>query len=388
MRLTQTLLPAWLLCLVSCVDNDLKVTVSNETGEDLGRRVIELPARSAYEKLKTPGFYVTDPEGKEIPSQLTSDGKILFAAEVPQGLSYVYKIHPCDTMPRYEATVWGDFYPLRRDDISYENEVVGFRIYGPGTQNAGEKAFGYDLFFKYPTEELIVPQLYAPETDPEVWARVDSLRKISDELAESYIKTFSYHLDHGKGMDCYAVGATLGAGVAAILENDTIRYPWCYKTAEILDNGPLRFTVSMEFNPFLLNGKEITEQRIITLDSYSHLNNTKIWYQGLDKATEIVAGFPLRDASEPYANPEEGVVAYADPTQGETNGKALLGIITTMRPDSSIRKEDHVLLVSTVNPADTFNYRWGFAWDKTDIKSMPEWIGYLEKAKLNYTIKY
>ncbi len=36
--------------------------------------------------------------------------------------------------------------------------------------------------------------------------------------------------------------------------NDTIIYPWCYKTQEVLDNGPLRFTVKLEFNPLAVKG--------------------------------------------------------------------------------------------------------------------------------------
>ena len=66
--------------------------------------------------------------------------------------------------------------------------------------------------------------------------------KAADEL----VRTFSYHIDHGYGMDCYAVGPTLGAGVSALMVNDTIIYPWCYKTQEVLDNGPLRFTIEVE----------------------------------------------------------------------------------------------------------------------------------------------
>ena len=86
--------------------------------------------------------------------------------------------------------------------------------------------------------------MYAKELDADSWKQVNELRKTDPKAADELVRTFSYHIDHGYGMDCYAVGPTLGAGVSALMVNDTIIYPWCYKTQEVLDNGPLRFTVS------------------------------------------------------------------------------------------------------------------------------------------------
>lgn len=376
-----------LLSLASCDNHKVEVSVVNDTDSDLGIKVVELPASQILKKLKSPGFLITDSQGQDIPSQLTRDSLIIFACSVPPGNQKNFYIHSCDSIPQYPFTVQGQFYPKRRDDLSYENELVGFRIYGPGTQKAGEKAFGYDIFFKYPTEELIVPQLYAPETDDAVWARVDSLRNIDNSLAEEYIKSFSYHIDHGKGMDCYAVGPTLGAGVAAVMENDSIYFPWCYDVAEIMDNGPLRFSAMLKFKPVDKGSQNsVTEFRKITLDSYSYLNSCEVWYEGLDKPIDMVVGFPLRDDSEPVVLGDKGIVAYSDPTQGPDNGRALLGIKKNTPADTSFIKDSHILLSYHMNPADRFNYKWGFSWNKTEIPSLEEWTQYLENADLNYTV--
>ncbi|MDE6768785.1 MAG: DUF4861 domain-containing protein [Muribaculaceae bacterium] len=376
------------LCLAACGNKDtVTVTVSNPTTEQLGTRSVEIPAAEVLGKLKTSGFYVTDSEGTEIPSQLTYDHKILFSADVPAGTEKKFTIHPSDSIHTYTTTVSGDFYPKRRDDIAYENELVGFRLYGPGTQKAGEKSFGYDLFLKHPTSELIVPSLYAAQTSEENWAKVDSLRKVDPAEADKFEKSFTYHLDHGKGMDCYAVGATLGAGVAALLVNDSIAYPWCYDTAEILDNGPLRFTLAMNFAPKAIGtAPAVTEHRLITLDSQSHLNNCKVWYEGFDGDKTIVTGFPLRDDSEVIKDSEKGIIAYADPTQGPDNGKALVGVVLNSKPDSILMKEKHVLMSRTLSPTDTLSYSWGFAWDRTDIPSLNDWKQYLNNSNLNYTV--
>lgn len=70
--------------------------------------------------------------------------------------------------------------------------------------------------------------------------------------ADSIANAISYHIDHGNGMDCYSVGATLGGGTAALMVDSCIIYPYCYKEYDILDNGPLRFTVRLTYPPLIV----------------------------------------------------------------------------------------------------------------------------------------
>ena len=67
------------------------------------------------------------------------------------------------------------------------------------------------------------------------------------------------------GMVTYAVGPLNVELFAALIAGDTIIYPYCYRTQEILDNGPLRFTVKLEFNPLVVRGdSNVVETRVIT----------------------------------------------------------------------------------------------------------------------------
>ena len=74
---------------------------------------------------------------------------------------------------------------------------------------------------------------YEGELNPETKARIDELKKTDPKAADELYKSVSYHVDHGNGLDCYKVGPTLGGGTAALMVNDTIIYPYCYKTFEI-----------------------------------------------------------------------------------------------------------------------------------------------------------
>ncbi len=354
--------------------------MTNSNDFDCVAETVELPSDSLLTILGSRYCYVTGPDGAEIPSQLTHDGKLIFQATVAAGGSGEYNIHPSDTLHSYTSTVSGRIYPERADDIAWENENVGFRIYGPATQAKGEKAFGYDIFFKHPTSELILERLYEPETSPATWQKVDSLRAIDPALAEEFIRSFSYHIDHGLGMDCYAVGPTLGAGVAALTDNDSICFPWCYEHAEVMDNGPLRFTVRLDFAPVKIGADTaVTEHRLVTLDANSYLNRCKVWYDGLSGTAPrtIVAGFPRRDDSTAVMDTAGGILAYADPTQGPDNGKAMLGLVMTHPADSMLETAGHILAFTKIAPSDTLGYNWGFAWDRGNISDMTTWEAYL-----------
>ena len=84
-----------------------------------------------------------------------------------------------------------------------------------------------------------------PSSTSVSYTHLDVYKRQAQQLSESV----SYHIDHGNGLDYYKVGPTLGAGTSALLANDSIVYPYCYKDYQILDNGPLRFTVKLVYNP-------------------------------------------------------------------------------------------------------------------------------------------
>lgn len=278
--------------------------------------------------------------------------------------------------------VGGRAYPERNDDFSWENELVAFRAYGPKTQKNKEKAFGYDIFFKHPSPELMLDTLYERQCSKANWAKADSLGKIDKKLRQQWVDGYvTYHKDHGRGMDCYAVGATLGAGAPALFEGDSILFSWCYDTVEILEQTPEKISFRLDFAPRAVAGDSaVVEHRLITLQAGEHLNSSEVWYDGLSAPHTVVVGYPLRDATPTYADASTGIVAYSDPTQGPDNGRALLGLILE-GADSTFTSNGHILASRTIAPGQKLAYRWGFAWDRADIPSLEAWTEYLKQKQ-------
>lgn len=330
------------------------------------KAVVQTDARRVLSETKSAACYILDSKGREVPSQLTADSLLLFVAELPAKGREVFKVMPAQAMHTYAPAVCGRAYPERADDIAWENETAGYRVYGPATQAKGEKGYGYDIFFKYEGAP-VVEELYAAQCSAENWRKADSLRSIDARLADEFIASFTYHNDHGKGMDCYAVGPTMGAGISApVLANGDFAFPWCYTKARIIDNGPLRFTIELEFEPRTVGSdKDVVEKRLITLDSHALLNKCRVSYKGLSAGIPVAAGFPLRDSSGTVAD-LAGIIAYSDPTQGDNNGRAYLGIIAPAGFSRAAETHGHIVGITDLPADGELEYYWGFVWDRNN----------------------
>lgn len=391
----KTILSCLAACLLlACEDNrTMTVTVGNPLDLERSGEMVEVPMAEISDQLKladTAQIVILDAEGIEVPYQITYDEKVIFPVTVGAKASATYTIEPGNPAP-VDTKTCGRQYPERLDDMAWENDLVGFRAYGPGLQANGERGFGYDLFLKRSTSAPILEELYAKELDPESWKKVNELRKTDKKAAEELVKTFSYHVDHGYGMDCYAVGPTLGAGVAALVADGEIIYPWCYKDFEVLDNGPLRFTVKLVFSPLTVKGdSNVVETRVITLDAGSHLNRTAVSYEGLQETLPVVTGIVLHDDGAVTADAANGYMTYVDPTTGPDNGKVFVGAafpadvkeakavkFSADEKKQRANAEGHVLATSDYEPGSTYVYYWGFGWDRADVKDADAWNNYM-----------
>ena len=392
------------LMLASCgKQGSLQVTVSNSLNTSRNGELVEVSMEEVSKRLKlkdTTQFIVVDETESQVPYQLTHDGNLIFPVEVAAGSSAVYTIKVGDPEENlFETAVYGRKYPERVDDVAWENDLTAYRTYGPALQANGERAFGYDVWLKR-VPELVVEERYEMELNPATKAAIDSLRQIGKkDDANALYQSVSYHVDHGNGLDCYKVGPTLGGGAAALLVNDEIVYPYCYVgEPEILENGPLRFTVKLNYGPVVIKGDSaVTETRIISLDKGSQMNKTVITYNGLTQANPVAAGIVIHPENpEAYVlDADNGYVTYTDLTDNihNDNGEIYLGIVfpeemkeaTTVLFSEEESKNlrggatGHVLAVTEYQPNTEFTYYWGSGWNKYNFTDATMWNNYVSE---------
>lgn len=385
--------------LCSCSQQQpVTVTVTNPLAIDRSGEMVEVSMAEISSKLQLPDtaqVIVLDENDLEVPYQVTYNDMLIFPTSVKASSTATYTIKPGNPKP-VDVISCGRVYPERVDDIAWENDKIAFRTYGPALQATGERAFGYDIWVKS-VAEPVVEKRYEGELNPETKARISELKKTDPKAADELYKSVSYHVDHGNGLDCYKVGPTLGGGTAALMVNDTIVYPYCYKTFEVLDNGPLRFTVKLTYNPLIVNGDSVVETRLISLDAGSQLNKTVVTYDNLKETTPVVAGIVLHDpeSSAQYkVSAEKGYVTYADPTDNpnNNNGTIFVGAILPTAKDAKAvyfeekEKNDlrggadgHVLAIADYTPGSELVYYWGAGWSKYGFDTIEDWNAYIDE---------
>lgn len=350
-----SVLSAFLLLSFSFVNGnarDFGFKVSNLSGYDRCQLV-------EVARFPEGDFRLYDGSGREVAYQITHDGKLVFMSEAPAGASVKYSFKPGVPAPS-DTVCYGRVFPERKDDLAWENDRAAYRAYGPALQASGERAYGYDIWTKsvdYPILE----------------------KRFHDDI----VNKISFHVDHGNGMDVYAVGPTLGGGTSAIIAgNDSIVYPWCWKSAEVLDNGPLRFSARLVYPPCVIDGDTIIEKRLITLDAGSWLNKTTVSYEGLDGDLRPAAGIVVHDSNPEGFRIDGNIVSYCDLTQNPDgdNGEIYVGLISTEMPGSGylpLRQNagdaiGHVMLIGKPGQ-QSFTYYWGSGWSKGGVKDFNAW---------------
>ena len=392
-------------CLAGCSSKPIEVTISNVTNLDRNEEMVEIEMIALANLPEK--FVVLDASKKQIPYQITFDGKLIFQASVPANGSTTYYIKS-GKPKEFQTIACGRIYPERVDDVAWENDKAAFRAYGPALQKNNERAFGYDVFTKRGTKEPVVEARYALELDKDLRKQIVEYRKNGDrKKADSLSNAISYHVDHGNGMDDYSVGPTLGGGTSALLDNGNIVYPWAYKTCDILDNGPLRFTMKLDFNPFTIqDDNNVVESRIISFDAGSYLNKAQVAFNNLSAAKEVVGGLVIHPNNpEGYVfNKEDGYIAYADLTDhlDRDQGTIFVGaafpsalkdakvvLFTDEEKDDHKGALGHVLGIADYQPKSTFTYYFGSGWSKGDMPSMEAWTKYLKEfvVKANHPLK-
>ena len=373
-----------LLLPMKIMADDITLSVTNE--EKVQRQeLVEVDFKTVYDRLGLKdgeALVVKNAFGQQVEYQISYDGKLLIDVAVrPCGIAkYVISKGIPEPM---KSWVEGKMYPMRKDDIAWENDCGAYRVYGPALQHSGEKSYGIDVWTKC-TPELDVEERYTKDYDGNVRKDILSKAGKKDEWESENMKT-SFHLNHGSGLDCYNVGPTLGCGTPALIDGEKLIFPYCYKNYEILDNGPLRFTVALTYNPTAIKGDtNVIEHRIISLDKGSHFNKMTVWYDGLSKSCDMAAGVVIHSEDKDDVVIGNDFVQYADPTDNPDKHNFQIYVAALFPNGAQTRKlmydkpsngiEGHAIgVVKNLNNDQKYTYYFGSAWSSYDVRTQREW---------------
>jgi len=354
----------------STTQKQLTLHIQNPGSIDRENEMVEVAWRDIRQHLSLPenqAIIVTDSLGEQIPYQLITNGSdsveaLLFPVTLAAGQTAPFHVSAGVPEP-VQPMVSGRLVPERKDDFTWENNRTAFRVYGPALKATGEISNGMDFWAKK-TDSLIIDKWY--END---------LSGVA-----------SYHEDHGEGLDFYKVGRTLGLGMTAPVDHDTLCLGHNFVTAEILDNGPLRFTFKLTYDPYPAGEHEVTETRIISLDAYSLFN--KVTHIFETDATELTVATGI---VMPEENPEEnaatttfgdhtGIIAYETPAH-EANGTIFTAAIHPNGFGIIKVSGGHYLGLNSYQPGTQYTCYTGGGWSKAGFNSFEDWTQFVKTEK-------
>lgn len=343
------------------VAQNATIRITNPGATFLKQTVVEIPwktVKAAYAQVDTAMLQVVQTEtGQEVAYQLEHRGE----KEIKNLLVQV-SIDPKQTIrlalrrgkpAPVEPITYCRYVPERYDDFAWENDRVAFRIYGAALNGRSDNAYGSDIWAK----------------------RTDAL------ILNKWYKQNDYHKDHGEGLDYYHVGLTLGAGDIGVFLNDSIQYIHNYRNWSVLDNGPIRSTFRVTYDPYTFNGITVKETKTISLDAGSQLSKIQVHVDhDAPRNLPMVVGITLRKEQSPLLLDEKnGVLGYWEPTHGK-DGTIGVGCVFPASPVPMLRKYEHGLGKLTVKSHADMVYYNGGAWDKAGlITSSEAWFAYLHQ---------
>lgn len=180
------------------------------------------------------------------------------------------------------------YVPERKDDFTWENDRVGFRVYGPALAVEGARG-GVDVWTKS-VRRAIVNEWY--------------------EFGSAH-----YHDDNGTGLDGYKVGPSLGCGGVGYLTADGkfVTSPVYAKHKEI-EAGPLRLKFQLDYAPVDVANGTIAETRTISMVAGVHnfRVDSSFTTTGDVKGIRPVAGLVTRKGEATPLVSSDRVLAYWD----------------------------------------------------------------------------
>ena len=254
-----------------------------------------------------------------------------------------------------QPKVYGRFVPERKDDFAWENEYAAFRMYGPALKPENPSN-GVDLWLKA-RPELVVDSFYYRE----------------------HVLGKPYHINYGKGLDCYKVGHTCGCGGLVVLADNKTYVGGPYDRWEIVEQSPEKFVFRLEYDSLQVGEKVLQESITITAEAGTAMNKAEVVLKGeYDGELLVGGGIYMHDTIDHFEVYESlGTVFYeedalSDKTAAqmnyEYNGSTSQGriYITVQVPEATVTdlQDGNLIAVKPYQLGDTLTYYFGATWSE------------------------
>ena len=361
----KRLLPILLaLVFAACSDTVVRtITVTNPSDDYRVNEAVMVPLSDLQENVSNfANLVLKDEEGQELPYQLVGypEASLLFFATTKARFSSKYLLvegKPKEVKPLVSAR----FVPERKDDFAWENDLAAYRMYGPALAPENPSN-GVDLWLKC-TNELIVDSFYYREHELHL----------------------PYHINYGKGLDCYKVAHTPGCGGWFPMVGGKPQIGTQYDRWEILDRGPLAVRFRLYYDHYPLADLDSTEiKAVVTITCIAHQQLCKAEVSvAYPEDLELGAGIFLHTATSnpmiPVAGAPQlcvngGYIAYAENAiadAGNYEGRNYAAVVMADMDRAYV--EDNTLIAVSEEPL-FMTYWFGGGWSEWGYPQDPDWF--------------
>ncbi len=341
--------------------NELDIARSSETIVVAAQDLLKFVRVSDWKTLHVTEVGI----GKELVRQnvdMNGDGTmdlLLFQADFKPGetKSFVVKTGDVQLPTKDQFKAYGRFARERYDDFAWENDRIAHRMYGKALET-------------WQAEPLT-------SSTVDVWTK-----RVRRLVINDWYMVDDYHDDRGEGADFYSAGTSRGCGGSGIWENGKLFVSRNFIDSKVIANGPLRVVFELTYEPWVVNGRKISEIKRVTLDAGQNFDRFESYYKSLPDG-QITYGIGIKNfgAAAVQSNRQEGWLRTWEPLQKGKSGN--LGCAIIVDPGALVEfteADGNCLVIAKVPAGQPAGYYAGFGWDRSgDFANMNDWDAYLRQ---------
>jgi hypothetical protein len=351
------------------VQTELTVTAVNELNIARQNETIELTLKDlaplAEKDLNK--LHVRDSSGKELVAQSVDTDYddyhkpdiLIFQTDFAPGetKTFVVTAGKKREYAKEDFRAYGRFVRERFDDFAWENDRIAHRTYGKALITwKGEPltSSAIDIWSKR-TSKLVINE----------WYMVDN-----------------YHNDLGEGVDAYSAGPTRGCGGSGIWANEQLFIPKNFVDSRVLTNGPIRVMFELVYEPFEVNGVQVSQVLRVSLDGGSQLNRFEAFYRRASGNEPLAVAIGLKKVKDEQKDfrAERGRLTIWEPMEKNLGMQGLAVVVNPADIDKVAEDKLNDLVVLKPTSMVPVSYWAGFAWDRAGkITSAAAWNKYVDE---------